>query len=129
MQRKHRNNPRAELRELQRELAILKRRNGATFRAIAKAAGISKSTAYRWACDVEFAPLPPDCRYEFVPRNEGGWITWAARLTTEYQPTPDRHKRGGRRRPQHIEDDGVVKWLRLEVARRLRELHKPEGTG
>lgn len=127
MQRKHRNNPKAELRELQRELAILKRRNGATFRAIAKAAGISKSTAYRWACDVEFALPRPTFSYELVPRKD--WMECGIRIVHAPIQTPDRHKRGGRRRPQHIEDDYVVRWLQWEVARRMRELHKPEGTG
>lgn len=124
MQRKHRNNPKTELRELQRELAILKRRNGATFRAIAKAAGISKSTAYRWVRDVEFVLPRPAFSYELVPRED--WMEWVLQPVYKPIPTPDRHKRGGRRRPQHAADNAMVKWLQEEVTRRMREMHKPE---
>lgn len=107
----------ARLRELQCELATLKRRNGATFRAIAKAVGVSKSTAYRWTEHVEFAQPEARCRAELVPCANG--MGYSVECHYDRPRLPDRHKRGGRRRRQHIPDDLHMQLLEADLRREL----------
>ena len=106
------------LREAQEVLAAEKRRNGATYRAIADFVGVTSSTAYRWTRDVEFSPPAQRSECELVPLPGGSGYAW--RHIFEQPPTPNQHKRGGRKRPQHVRDDLWMNDLRLDILDELR---------
>ncbi len=105
------------LRNMQIELATLKRRHGATFRDIARCVGVSKSTAHRWTQDVAFDMPPIRSEMNLVPLADGGF-TW--QFVTTQPPTPARDRRGRRRTSPHIEDTQSIRMLEMDIRQRLR---------
>ncbi len=111
-----------DLREAQLKLAIEKRRRGATYRAIAQFVGRSKSCAHRWTQGAAFEP--PEQRYInlLVPTTNGAYTY---EMTTERPPTPNQHKRGGRKRLQHIQDASWMQDVRIDI---LQAAQTPKTT-
>jgi len=106
------------LHDMQLELAELKRRHGATYRAIAKVCGISKTTAYRWTAHVEFEPPAQQAGLDLVPLAAGGFT---CQFVTTQPPTPPRDRRGRRRTRPHIEDTLHMLMLEMDVRQRLNQ--------
>jgi len=106
------------LHDMQLELAELKRRHGATYRDTARAAGISKSTAYRWTAHIEFEPPAQRNELDLVPLANGGF---AWQFVTTQQPTPPRDRRGRRRTKPHIQDTPRMRMLEMDIRQRLKQ--------
>ena len=106
------------LRNMQIELATLKRRHGATFRDIARSVGASKSAVHRWTAHIEFEPPAQQTLHDIVPVAGGGY-TWQVVIVAP--PTPDRHKTGARHRRQHLEDTLHMQMLEQDIRQRLNQ--------
>jgi DNA-binding XRE family transcriptional regulator len=106
------------LHDMQLELAELKRRHGATYRDIARAVGVSKSTAYRWTAHIEFEPPAQRNETDLVPLASGGF-SW--RYVTTQPPTPPRDRRGRKRTKPHIQDTPHMRMLVMDIRQRLKQ--------
>ena len=107
-----------DLREAQEMLATEKRRRGATYRAIADFVGVSTTTAHRWTKDIAFSPPAQLTRTQLVRAKDG--CGFSSTVITRQPPTPNQHKRGGRKRPQHVDDALWMNNLRSDILGELR---------